>query len=819
MRFSSLGRGLLFSLVLVACGGGADDSAPAAAVTGTAGAGGGSAGKAGQSQGGAAGTAAGGSAQAGAGQGGGGNTAAGKGGAGAGGAGAAGTGGAGKGGGAGAGAGGAGAGGAGGAGKGGAAGGGAAGAGGQAGQAGGTACKVDGDCKAALPNTVPAGCAENFCDVNVCRVRARDADADGERGASCVANGVPIQVGPDCDDANPKRNTKAWDGPVDGAKADSCDGVDTDCDGKVDDEKAANGSTCTCTLGDVKPCSEESGGKPITFPKVDGTGKPYGKCKIGNKTCGADGKWGACVGAVGPDLVEICNGGVDDDCDGLADMQDTPLPPHPVTWSYDGDGDGYAATGAGSKVSSCADAAPAACPNGVSSCDPTKWKLGSLPAKDCDDADDSVSPASTELCDGLDNDCNGTIDDDAVGAPLWYFDYDGDNFGDIDTPPVRSCTQPTTFPSLCATIEQVAGDFCTGVAQEGAAPACPPAACTAAMWKKNLTNTDCKDHPLATDALSGNKPQLVYPGGKDLCNGRDYDCDGTPNTGCGCSPLGATQACGSATTCNAGTQVCVAPGVWGACSGGDIKPQSIYCPDDDSDTYCSTAGCTAKICAADVPAGHQYKVQTACTAWDAPANGGNDCNDGAGQVSPGATEKCGDSVDTDCDGADSNGFGIGTVCPIGTGLGACAFGGTIDCQSPGSTNTTCKTSYAPASLCFGIPVTVNGQTSWDRDCDGVEQLCVGGGDRDWSWNDTNPSGKIIFALSAADACSKVAAHCSLNRMEVYWGSGSPGCGGTVNVSNCTNQGLPGSCFVTCWEYAQDFTCDVPDGGPVQVSCH
>ncbi|MBK9647587.1 MAG: hypothetical protein IPO67_20910 [Deltaproteobacteria bacterium] len=58
---------------------------------------------------------------------------------------------------------------------------------------------------------------------------------------------------------------------------------------------------------------------------------------------------------------------------------------------------------------------------------------------DCDDAVAAVNPDAVELCDEIDNDCDGEIDDDA--ALEWTLDDDGDGFGD-DTTAVITCTPP-----------------------------------------------------------------------------------------------------------------------------------------------------------------------------------------------------------------------------------------------------------------------------------------------------------------------------------------------------------------------------------------
>jgi hypothetical protein len=58
---------------------------------------------------------------------------------------------------------------------------------------------------------------------------------------------------------------------------------------------------------------------------------------------------------------------------------------------------------------------------------------GFSPAEgDCDDDDSAVNPGEAEVCNGIDDDCNGAIDDDPVDGTIYYEDWDEDGFGDPD---------------------------------------------------------------------------------------------------------------------------------------------------------------------------------------------------------------------------------------------------------------------------------------------------------------------------------------------------------------------------------------------------
>ena len=92
-------------------------------------------------------------------------------------------------------------------------------------------------------------------------------------------------------------------------------------------------------------------------------------------------------------------------------------------WYADGDGDGY---GDPNRV--------------VTACEPPEGYVGD--SGDCDDGSAAISPEGTERCgDGVDSDCDEQVDEaGAVDAVQWYFDGDGDGFGDGE--PVTACEAP-----------------------------------------------------------------------------------------------------------------------------------------------------------------------------------------------------------------------------------------------------------------------------------------------------------------------------------------------------------------------------------------
>ncbi|MFH1530226.1 MAG: putative metal-binding motif-containing protein [Pseudomonadota bacterium] len=491
-----------------------------------------------------------------------------------------------------------------------------------------------------------------------------------------------------------------------------CDGVDQDCDGVTDEGDPEGGGACQAE-GQRGAC---------------GAGTLH--CQDGALTCTPD-------GAGAP---EACNG-LDDDCDGMTDEKGAD---GCTTYYLDKDGDDYGVASALECL--CA-------PNG---------QYTAVEAGDCDDLEAAANPAADEICDGVDNNCDGVTDPPGIpGTEKYYTDGDGDGYsGGLVSAFLCAATQshPTQLTGDCddgdSDVHPAADEVCDGkdndcdggVDGPDAEVACTTncgfgvQACVGGLLlpcgappENTCTNfSDCATY-LTCEPCPDTPPD-------DQCDGVDDDCDGIPDDAAtltlldGAEIVGPDQACGAG-VCAGGTTVC---------SGG-----ALICPSEDlaDAETCNDADddCDGEIDEGLLQAvwydndedgfGDPDVTQDVCVGPDGWVANALDCDDTDPAIHPGTEEVC-DGKDNDCNGVVDQ---VAEACDLGCAVGSriCVGGewGPCDAPSPQSCMdySTCQYQVICITECPPAPEELcNGE---DDDCDGqvdegLEQLFYLDGDGD-----------------------------------------------------------------------------------------
>jgi len=468
-----------------------------------------------------------------------------------------------------------------------------------------------------------------------------DADGDGHGGVAEPVTACEVPMGyasssDDCDDGDPSVHPGAEE---------VCDGIDNDCEGDID-------------VGAVEA--------PTWYADADGDG--FGRADTHLQACAPSFDYVAdnsdCNDyhpGIYPGADEYCDG-LDNDCDGVFD-EDAVDPHH---WYQDADGDYFG--DATDVVYSCSDA----------------WPPGrTINATDCDDLDQDVHPGAVEHCDGVDENCDGVVDDDLGDGTIWFLDLDGDGFGHGDAWPcapdwpIESADNDDDCDDLDAQVHPDQIDDCDGI------------------------DSDC-------DGIVDQEPAMWF---------LDLDGDGFGDVdayGFECWPPGPTEATG--TDCDdavaavnvVATETC--DGIDQDCDGNidDDPIDGIYhFPDLDGDGFGVWSGSARK-----------------CSPSGVFVAAGGDCDDADPSVNPGAAEVCDDLEDHNCDGDTAAGCGAPEICDneIDDDLD-----GLIDCA-----DRNCFGPGCPEDCANGFDDDGDWDVDcWDADCAGqCPQTCGWGPDSD-----------------------------------------------------------------------------------------
>lgn len=373
-------------------------------------------------------------------------------------------------------------------------------------------------------------------------------------------------------------------------------------------------------------------------------------------------------------------------------------------------------------------------------CDPDIDGDGDPNETDCEPLNPEISRFALEKCDGIDNNCNGLIDEEnAIGCKDYFYDADKDGYG---TTVAKCLCKPTGLytalvggdcndndPQVNPGVQEICGngkdDNCNGSENDENAVGCTTfykdndmdnwgqsadfkCLCFAVGDYRTKFGGDCDD----------NDPQ-VNPAAKEVCyDGKDNDCSGTQNdeNAIGCKPFYEDKDNDGWGT-QASKCFCFESGTWRATKPGDcndndanVNPDKPEVCNNGKDDNCDglqdtegAVGCEWYYWDGDNDGwgvSNDRKCLCAASGKYSTKNPG-DCNDNNASINPGAPEQC-NGIDDNCNNQIDEGNPV-TMCGNPPN-------GTPKCEGGQCKVASCNTGYFDVDKSFA-----NGcECQWDQ---------------------------------------------------------------------------------------------------------